>query len=255
MSDGLKDRLFDFQKSRRDRDALDKIKRRTNRDFNSLAIGQVHASESLLNHCFHGGSNDGRNFDDDFCSLGHVALPIHRLDGPVRDRANVILAQSPFWGAFHRRCSARPNRCRETIQADTNVLTLNPGDVFSETITVTIPRNAGPAKADMYFLADTTASMTSELTAVQDLEPRGTQRNCCLHRVQRQRLCAFDRCAADRKPRAYVLNTSAPTTRMKEGVGVVEASRTRTMKDWVKNRVEFRSLKPNHLSCANLILS
>lgn len=54
-----------------------------------------------------------------------------------------------------------------TIQPDTNVLTLNPGDVFNETITVTIPRNAGPAKADIYFLADTTASMTSILNAVR----------------------------------------------------------------------------------------
>jgi hypothetical protein len=54
-----------------------------------------------------------------------------------------------------------------TIQPDTNVLTLHPGDVFSETITVTIPRNAGPAKADIYFLADTTGSMASILNAVQ----------------------------------------------------------------------------------------
>ena len=54
-----------------------------------------------------------------------------------------------------------------TIQPDTNVLTLNPGDTFDETITVTIPKNAGPARADIYFLADTTGSMGGILNAVQ----------------------------------------------------------------------------------------
>ncbi|MGH9665953.1 MAG: hypothetical protein ACRD9L_16125 [Bryobacteraceae bacterium] len=54
-----------------------------------------------------------------------------------------------------------------TIQPDTNVLTLNPGDSLQETITVTIPKNAGPAKADVYFLADTTGSMTGILNAVK----------------------------------------------------------------------------------------
>jgi hypothetical protein len=54
-----------------------------------------------------------------------------------------------------------------TISPDTNVLTLNPGDMLDETITVTIPKNAGPAKADVYFLADTTGSMASILAAVQ----------------------------------------------------------------------------------------
>ena len=54
-----------------------------------------------------------------------------------------------------------------TIQPDTNILTLNPGQTFDETITVTIPKNAGPAKADVYFLADTTGSMKPFLNAVQ----------------------------------------------------------------------------------------
>lgn len=53
------------------------------------------------------------------------------------------------------------------IQPDTNVLTLNPGDVVDETITVTIPKHAGTARADVYFLADTTGSMGSILAAVQ----------------------------------------------------------------------------------------
>ena len=54
-----------------------------------------------------------------------------------------------------------------TIQPDTNILTLNPGDTFQETITVTIPKNGGPAKADVYFLADTTGSMGGILGSVQ----------------------------------------------------------------------------------------
>ena len=54
-----------------------------------------------------------------------------------------------------------------TISPDTNVLTLNPGDTFDETITVTIPAHAGAAKADVYFLADTTGSMSGILGAVQ----------------------------------------------------------------------------------------
>lgn len=54
-----------------------------------------------------------------------------------------------------------------TIQPDTNTLTLDPGETVDETITVTIPKNAGPAKADVYFLADTTGSMGGILSAVQ----------------------------------------------------------------------------------------
>jgi hypothetical protein len=54
-----------------------------------------------------------------------------------------------------------------TIQPDTNALTLNPGQIFDENLTVTIPKNAGPVKADVYFLADTTGSMSGILSAVQ----------------------------------------------------------------------------------------
>ena len=54
-----------------------------------------------------------------------------------------------------------------TINPATNTLTLNAGEVLDETITVTIPKNAGPAKADVYFLADTTGSMTGIIGAVQ----------------------------------------------------------------------------------------
>ncbi len=54
-----------------------------------------------------------------------------------------------------------------TIQPDTNVLTLHPGDTFNEIITVTIPKNAAPTKADIYFLADTTGSMSGVIGDVQ----------------------------------------------------------------------------------------
>ncbi|WP_256080216.1 vWA domain-containing protein [Massilia sp. YIM B04103] len=54
-----------------------------------------------------------------------------------------------------------------TIKPDSNVLTLNPDDTLDETITVTVPKNAGVAKADIYFLADTTGSMGEVLAAVQ----------------------------------------------------------------------------------------
>jgi hypothetical protein len=54
-----------------------------------------------------------------------------------------------------------------TIQPDSNTLTLNPGETIDETITVTIPKNAASAKADVYFLADTTGSMRLILNAVQ----------------------------------------------------------------------------------------
>jgi hypothetical protein len=54
-----------------------------------------------------------------------------------------------------------------TIQPESNVLTLNPGQTFDETITVTVPPSAGTGKADVYFLADTTGSMGSVLAAVQ----------------------------------------------------------------------------------------
>jgi hypothetical protein len=54
-----------------------------------------------------------------------------------------------------------------TISPDTNVLTLNPGQTLDETITVTIPKNSVAAKADVYFLADTTGSMGGILAAVQ----------------------------------------------------------------------------------------
>lgn len=54
-----------------------------------------------------------------------------------------------------------------TIQPDSNVLTLNPLDTIDETITVTVPKNAGATKADIYFLADTTGSMDPVLAAVK----------------------------------------------------------------------------------------
>ncbi|AVR97845.1 hypothetical protein [Pseudoduganella armeniaca] len=54
-----------------------------------------------------------------------------------------------------------------TIQPDSNVLTLSPGDTVAETLVVTVPKHAGAARADVYFLADTTGSMGPVLAAVQ----------------------------------------------------------------------------------------
>ena len=53
-----------------------------------------------------------------------------------------------------------------TISPDTNTLVLNPTDTLDETLTVTVPKSAGVAKADVYFLADTTGSMEGILAAV-----------------------------------------------------------------------------------------
>jgi hypothetical protein len=39
-----------------------------------------------------------------------------------------------------------------TIRPNTNILTISSGQTIDETITVTIPRRAGPAKADVYGL-------------------------------------------------------------------------------------------------------
>lgn len=53
------------------------------------------------------------------------------------------------------------------IDPSRNDLTLKECDKFSETVTVTIPNTAALAKADIYFLADTTDSMDSILASVR----------------------------------------------------------------------------------------
>jgi len=55
-----------------------------------------------------------------------------------------------------------------TVTPATNVLTLNPGDCFDETVTVKIPKDVAPPRVDVYFLADTTGSMGPFLNAVQN---------------------------------------------------------------------------------------
>jgi len=55
-----------------------------------------------------------------------------------------------------------------TIDPSSNNLTLNEGQTFSETITVTVPAGAAASKADVYLLADTTGSMYDPIDAVQD---------------------------------------------------------------------------------------
>ena len=54
-----------------------------------------------------------------------------------------------------------------TVNPTTNNLVLAECDTFSETITVTVPKNTALPKADIYFLADTTGSMTSILASVK----------------------------------------------------------------------------------------
>jgi hypothetical protein len=54
-----------------------------------------------------------------------------------------------------------------TINPNINDFTINPGQTVDEVVTVTIPANAATAKADVYFLADTTGSMGGILAAVQ----------------------------------------------------------------------------------------
>ena len=54
-----------------------------------------------------------------------------------------------------------------TINPTENHLVLSQGDTHDEVITVTIPPDASVAKADVYFLADTTGSMGGILNAVK----------------------------------------------------------------------------------------
>ena len=54
-----------------------------------------------------------------------------------------------------------------TVSPTQNHLVLDQGETHDETITVTVPPNATIPQADVYFLADTTASMGGILAAVQ----------------------------------------------------------------------------------------
>jgi hypothetical protein len=53
-----------------------------------------------------------------------------------------------------------------TIEPQINDLVLNKGDSHNEVITVNVPGSAGVNKVDVYFLADTTASMTGVINQV-----------------------------------------------------------------------------------------
>ncbi len=89
--------------------------------------------------------------------LGADGSPREHLPGPDP----LTLASSPV------RVAASALAAPVTIQPDTNVLTLTAGETLDETITVTIPKNAGTPRADVYFLADTTGSMEGVLAAVR----------------------------------------------------------------------------------------
>jgi len=64
---------------------------------------------------------------------------------PLSDRPVLTAARTP-----------EPVATPVTIQPNTNTLRLNRGDSIVETISATVPKNAGPAKADFYFRAKTT---------------------------------------------------------------------------------------------------
>ena len=53
-----------------------------------------------------------------------------------------------------------------TIDPDTNDFTLEAGETYSETITVTVPEGSGVAAADIYLLMDTTGSMGPAIDAL-----------------------------------------------------------------------------------------
>jgi hypothetical protein len=85
-------------------------------------------------------------------------------------RGEAVDAERPAASAFDRTVlgiSHVSPAAPVTINPDTNVFTLNPDDTLTETITVTIPKNTSTAQADVYFLADTTGSMETILSAVQ----------------------------------------------------------------------------------------
>lgn len=54
-----------------------------------------------------------------------------------------------------------------TVSPNVNNLTLDPGEIFSEVITVTVPKDTGTPKWDVYFLSDTTGSMDSIIANVR----------------------------------------------------------------------------------------
>jgi hypothetical protein len=53
------------------------------------------------------------------------------------------------------------------IEPTEDIMVLNLGDTFQEIVTVTVPPNVGVSKVDVYFLADTTGSMSGIISAVQ----------------------------------------------------------------------------------------
>ena len=73
----------------------------------------------------------------------------------------------PKWTIDPRELEAPPALAAIKIDPLYNDLILEPDDSLHEVITVTVPKSAGVAKADVYFLADTTLSMYAALSNVQ----------------------------------------------------------------------------------------
>lgn len=99
--------------------------------------------------------------------------PSHRV---FIDAGGAVLKGAPrhealFSSAPSMTASAAPGMAPAppiTIAPATNTLVLNPSDTLVETLVVTVPKNAGPAKADVYFVGDTTGSMGGILQAVKN---------------------------------------------------------------------------------------
>lgn len=111
------------------------------------------------------GFPEGRHNDKHFSvALDESGSEVDLEELSASDRAAVFGASAPAAAAPARDAEAAALSGVE-IDPQVNVLVLEPGDSHHEVITVKIP--AGAAKADIYFLADTTGSMGSVLNAVK----------------------------------------------------------------------------------------
>jgi hypothetical protein len=137
----------------------------------ALAAGKLKIKKPLVVDCTEArAAKSGKpHFVFRVVSAADANGPAHTV--VLDERGQVVAASSRLEPAADQAAQAAagpmPAQAAITIQPDTNLLTLNPGDVIDEALTVTVPKNAGPAKADVYFLADTTGSMGSILSAVR----------------------------------------------------------------------------------------
>src|SRR4029079_15003744 len=87
---------------------------------------------------------------------------------PAEGLPEVRAADAPvIFGAGSTAPGAAAPPVGVTINPTQNVFTLNSRETVSESIIVTIPKNAATKKADVYSLADNTGSMGSIINAVK----------------------------------------------------------------------------------------